>query len=98
MRKALRVSRAWVAVGALAAVALAVPAASASAASNTVCSATGLPSTTTTIPVDGVAHVTLTTCDAAIVPPLPTCTTTIDVPGVLHVSLFVCLPGQQAGP
>ena len=98
MSKALRVSRGWVAVGALAAAAMAVPAASASAATNTVCSAAGLPSTTTNIPIDGIAHVTLTTCDAAILPPIPGCTNTITVPGVLHVTLFVCLPGTQAGP
>ena len=100
MSKSLRVPRVWVVVCAVAAAtaAFAVPASSASAASNTICALTGLPSTTTTIPIDGIAHVTLTTCDAAVVPPFPTnCVTTIDVPGVLHVRVFVCLPGQQAG-
>jgi hypothetical protein len=98
MNKVLRVPRAWVAVGALAAAAMAVPAASASADTNTICSAAGLPSSTVPLAIPGVVHVTVTTCDAAILPPTPPCATTIDLSGVLHVSLFACLPGQTAGP
>lgn len=69
---------------------------------STVCSAAGLPSTTQTIGVKGVFHVTAFTCGDATATGFQQCPSqTIAVPDVTHATLYYCLPltiGVGLGP
>lgn len=115
MSSSIRSRRTWVVAGTLAAAAALMPSATALAShhhrglthartrtasgpNSNVCQALGLPSTTTTIPL-GVAHVTITTCADAILPPTCPPGGGLTIPHVVHVGVFICLPPQgQAGP
>jgi hypothetical protein len=60
-----------------------------------VCKAVGLPSTTQTIGVKGVFHVTAFTCGDATATGFQQCPKqTIAVPDVVHATLYYCLPLQ----
>jgi hypothetical protein len=99
-----RYQLAAVAAGLACALGAAVPStasASGSGPSN-VCSAAGLPSTTQTVGVKGVFHVTAFTCGDATATGFQQCPSqTIAVPDVVHTTLYYCLPlqiGVALGP
>jgi hypothetical protein len=98
MKATHRLSRGWFLLPALAAAAVAIPAATASASTSTICSAAGLPATSIPVGVNGVFHVTVTTCDVAKTPPVPPCWSEVDFPGVIHVRVFACTPGIVIPP
>lgn len=97
-----RVARTGLAVAAstaalVCAMVIAAPTASASSGSgeSNVCSAVGAPSTTQTVGVTGVFHVTVFTCGNAQATGFQQCPAqTVAVPDVLHATLFYCVPLQ----
>jgi hypothetical protein len=72
------------------AVALFAGVSSASASGSTFCNDIGSPSTTQTVGVPGVFHVTVMTCNNAPTPPPPPCSMTVEQPHVFHVTVFAC--------
>lgn len=93
-KRATRTGQAFAATAAvlLCGLAFAVPAASASGPSQ-VCTATGLPSTTQTVGVTGVFHVTVFTCGDATASGFQQCASkTVAEPGVGHATVYYCLP------
>lgn len=84
-------------VPALAAAAVAMPTATASADTSTICTSLGLPTETFSIGQAGVVHVTVTTCGAAATPPTPACTLLNEtIQGLVHVRVFLCPAGTTA--
>jgi hypothetical protein len=70
-----------------------VPSLADASGSSTVCSTAGLPSTTKTVGVTGVGHVTVFTCGDATASGFQQCTSqTIAEPGVAHATVYYCLP------
>jgi hypothetical protein len=66
-----------------------------SGGASTVCNAVGAPSTTQTVGVKGVFHVTVFTCGDAQAPGFQQCANqTVAVPGVVHTRVYYCLPLQ----
>jgi hypothetical protein len=73
-----------------------VPAAAASGGGESnVCSAAGLPSTTQTIGIQNVYHVTVFTCGDATATGFQQCPKqTVAIPDVVHATVYYCVPVQ----
>jgi len=72
-----------------------VPAARADGGQSNVCGAVGAPSTTQTVGVTGVFHVTAFTCGDAQATGFQQCPKqTVAVPDVVHATVYYCLPLQ----
>jgi hypothetical protein len=92
-RYALAALAAMLACGAGAA--LAPSAVASSDSGSSLCQASGAPSSSHTIAVPGVAHVTVFTCGQANPPAFQQCTSrTVDVPNVVHLKVYLCMPPQ----
>ena len=59
---------------------------------STLCTMTGLPSTSTGVVIPHVINATVNTCANEKTPPNPPCSFTYDLPGVAHLRIYACGP------